>query len=63
MLRTILLALCASLIACTAPLGEEEQRLPRDLGPDDHQETVDLFSLPATHEIDPWDLLPPSPID
>lgn len=64
MLRTILLVLCASLFACTPPSGEEEefQRLPRDLGPDDHQETLDLFTLPSSHEVDPWELLPPSPI-
>ena len=64
MLRTILLVLCASLFACTPPSGEEEefQRLPRDLGPDDHQETLDPFTLPSSHEVDPWELLPPSPV-
>lgn len=62
MLRTILLILCASMIACTAPSGEEE-RLPRDLGPDDHEETLDVFALPGIHDVDPWDILPASPID
>jgi hypothetical protein len=62
MLRTILLVLCAFVCACMPPSGEEE-RLPRDLGPDDHQETLDIIALEGFHETDPWDLLPTSPID
>ncbi len=63
MLRTILLILCAAFVACTPPSGEDEfERIPSDLGPDDHEETLDLFTLPQTHDVDPWQLLPSSPI-
>ena len=64
MLRTILLVLCASLFACTPPSGEEEfDRTPRDLGPDDHMETLDMVALESFHNTDPWDMLPSSPIN
>jgi|GEM_PF-1072840 len=63
MLRTILLVLCASLFACTPPSGEGDfERLPRDLVPDDYQESIEISALPGFHETDPWDLLPASPI-
>jgi len=62
MLRTILVAACVVLTACTAPLGEEETG-SKDIGPEDHEEVIDLFTLPASHEVSPWDLLPASPID
>jgi thiol-disulfide isomerase/thioredoxin len=62
MLRTILLVLCASFVACTPPSGEEDKEF-KDIGPEDHEEVVDLFTLPTSHQIDPWDVLPPSPID
>ena len=61
MLRTILLVLCAVFAACTPPPGEEETG-SKDIGPADHEETLDLFTLPTTHEVNPWDLLPASPI-
>ena len=64
MLRTILLVLCASLFACTPPSGEEEfDRVPKDLGPDDHMETLDMVALESFHNTDPWDMLPSSPIN
>ena len=64
MLRTILLVLCASLFACTPPSGEEEfDRTPRDLGPDDHMETLDMVALESFHNTDPWDMPPSSPIN
>ncbi len=62
MLRTILLVLCACFVACAPPSGEEDKGF-KDIGPDDLEETVDLFTLPTTHTLDPWSILPSSPID
>ena len=62
MRQAIILALCTLLAACTVPLGEEDKNL-KDIGPADHEEEVDLFTLPASQDIDPWSVLPTSPID
>jgi len=62
MRKAIILALCTLMAACTAPLGEEDKGF-KDIGPSDLEEEVDLLTLPTDHTIDPWSVLPPSPID
>jgi thiol-disulfide isomerase/thioredoxin len=62
MRRTIILVLCTILAACSAPLGEGDKNL-KDIGPADHEEELDLYTLPTSHQIDPGDLLPSSPIN
>jgi thiol-disulfide isomerase/thioredoxin len=62
MRKAIILALCTLMAACTAPLGEEDKGF-KDIGPADHEEEVDLVALPGSHGCDPWNVLPPSPID
>jgi len=62
MRKAIILALCTLLAACVAPLGEEEKRL-KDIGPEDFEEELDILALANDHTIDPWNVLPPSPID
>ena len=62
MRRTLTLALCTLLAACTAPLGEEDKGF-KDIVPTDHTEEIDIQALPGSHGCDPWNVLPPSPID
>ena len=61
MRRTLILALCTLVAACTAPLGEEKGF--KDIVPTDHTEEIDIEALPGSHGCDPWNLLPASPID
>ena len=64
MLRTILVAFCLLAGACTATQGTVSDNLDnqKDLSPADVEDDMFLSSLEGIHDINPLDLLPPSPI-
>ncbi len=64
MLRMISLILCLSMAACQAPENTVSDNLDnqRDLSPTDVEDDVFLSTLEGIHDVDPFSLLPPSPI-
>ena len=65
MLRLVLITFCLLAGACTAPEVNNSDDLDnqKDLSPADVEDDVFLSSLEGIHDIDPLDLLPPSPIN
>ncbi len=64
MLRILLVAFCLLAAACTAPHDTVSDDLDdkKDLSPSDVEDDMFLSTLEGIHDIDPIDLLPPSPI-
>jgi len=64
MLRTILVAFCLFMVACTPPQDTVSDDLDkqRDLSPADVEDDLFLSTLEGIHDMDPWDVLDPSPI-
>jgi thiol-disulfide isomerase/thioredoxin len=64
MLRTILVAFCLLVGACTAPQDTVSDNLDnqKDLSPAEVEDDIFLSTLEGIHDVNPWDLLPLSPI-
>jgi thiol-disulfide isomerase/thioredoxin len=64
MLRTILVAFCLLVGACTATHDTVSDNLDtqKDLSPAEVEDDIFLSALEGIHDVDPWDLLPLSPI-
>jgi thiol-disulfide isomerase/thioredoxin len=62
MLRIVLVAFCLLSVACTATGTITSDNNQKDLAPADVEDDAFLPTIEAIHDIDPLDLLPPSPI-
>ena len=64
MLRRILVAFCLFASACTPPHDTISDNLDnqKDLSPADVEDDLFLSTLEGIHDVDPWEVLPPSPI-
>ncbi len=64
MLRMILIAFCLLVTACTASgdIISDNLDTQKDLSPTEAEDDLFLSTLEGIHDVDPWDVLPTSPI-